>query len=201
VPVASRRAAPRLSLRLFVVAVSFTLGCFDVGGEPAGPPSGDSGANVDSMVSTDSATPTDSTTRDTGRPPGDTGVADTGVADTGVADTGVADTGPAASCPDVYGAFSITAMGIGCGDLDTGAAQRIDGDRMACVATFSSTGGLNGTGTVSATGALSGASLSLGTAAPTSCSGTWTAATSSWMLQCGAAGPSRCNVQLVRSGP
>ncbi len=170
-------------------------GCFEVGGDPAGPPT-DGGASADSGALRDSATPR----RDTS-PPMDGSASDGAPTDSSMADSGPADTSSTVNCPDVFGAFSVFATGIGCGDLDNSATQRIDGDRMACAATFSSAGALNGTATISGAGSLSGASLTLGTGGGESCTGMWAAATSTWTLSCGSAGPSRCNIQLVRSGP
>jgi len=190
-------------MALMLSCLLTATGCYDVDGEPAGPSGtgpADSAVGTDSGAVPDSATGADSGASDSGPGPADSGAGDGGATDSGATDLGAVDTGPAASCPDVYGAFSMMTAGIGCGDLNAGAPQRIDGDSTACLATFSSTGGINGTATVSADGSFSGASLSLGSAAATSCTGTWTAATSTMTVVCGS-GPSRCSVTLTRTGP
>ena len=65
-----------------------SVGCFEVGGDPAGPP----GAGP-----RDSGSAGDTELADTRPRP------DTSSGDTGIADTDVTDTGPAGSCPDVFG--------------------------------------------------------------------------------------------------
>ncbi len=198
-----RCCGPSGSVALLFTCLLTTAGCYDVDGEPAGPPGtgpADSAIGTDTGTASDSATGADSGASDSGPGPADTGAGDGGPTDSGASDSGTVDTGPGASCPDVYGAFSLTPAVMGCGDLSTSAPQRIDGDRMACLATFSSTGGIDGTATVSADGSFSGASLSLGSTAYTNCTGMWMAAISTMTVVCGS-GPSRCSVTLSRTGP
>jgi hypothetical protein len=117
---------------------------------------------------------------------------------------------PVAPCPDVRGAYSITAVdATGCGSsLNTGASQCIrQGQQTTCGITLQSmpSGGgnraINGDATLQSDGSFSGAALMEGPLNRTGCTGTWDAANSTMTVDCGGTGSSQaCVLALRRTG-
>jgi hypothetical protein len=114
---------------------------------------------------------------------------------------------PAAPCPDVHGAYAITAVdATGCGNsLSTSAPQCVR--QMTCHITLQSTvaGGanpaLNGNATLQNDGSFSGAAITEGTLSRTGCTGTWNAANSTMTVDCGLTGSTQaCVLALRRTG-
>lgn len=122
---------------------------------------------------------------------------------TSAIDLSSADAGP---CPDVFGAYTVSVSGQGCGDLNASAPQCIAGTGTACVAHFISapptgTGAVNGQAMLQMDGSFSGAALIFGTVQRSGCVGTWNAATSTLTADCGGMGSSQsCVVTLTRTG-
>jgi hypothetical protein len=119
-------------------------------------------------------------------------------------DLATAETG--GQCPKPVGTYSVSASGQGCGDLNANAPQCIGNVGMPCVAYFQSvppTGGagaINGQAMLQPDGSFTNASLIFGTIYRTGCTGTWDAATSMLIADCGGMGSSQsCVVTLLRT--
>jgi hypothetical protein len=117
--------------------------------------------------------------------------------------------GDGGGCADVLGAYAITkTVGMGCGDLAVAAPECLLGLAGAgCSGHFVSTpdggtGAINGGITLAPDGSFSGAALILGTVQRTGCTGTWDAATSTMVVNCGGMGGSQeCTITLTRTQP
>jgi hypothetical protein len=218
-----------LSLQMtgvFVLSFSFVAACG--GSSPTGTLSGGDGGADGSMNGGD-ATASDSS------PSPDTGVANDGPGNTQDSgntndgpssgqDSGNAGDGPAAMpdagdaasdapappCPDVHGAYAVTAVdATGCGNsVNLSAPQCVRQPAMSCGITFRSmvsgggNGAINGDATVQNDGSFMGAALMEGTSNRTGCTGTWNAANSTLTVDCGGTGSSQaCVLALRRTGP
>jgi hypothetical protein len=107
----------------------------------------------------------------------------------------------------VFGRYTmLMTTGAGCGNLNTGAPQCIQGTNQACFAHFVSvvpgggTGAVNGGAMLQMDGSFSGANLIFGTVQRSGCVGSWNQATSTMTANCGGTGSSQsCTVTMVRS--
>jgi hypothetical protein len=105
----------------------------------------------------------------------------------------------------VFGAFTVTTVGAGCGDLKASAPQCIKGTTAACALHFSSvvsggTGAVNGGSDLQSDGTFDGAAILFGTVQRTGCVGAWTEGTSTMAVTCGGTGSSQsCTAKLVRT--
>jgi hypothetical protein len=106
----------------------------------------------------------------------------------------------------VFGAFSVTTAGAGCGDLNASAPQCIKGTATACALHFVSvvsgggTGALNGGADLQKDGTFSGAAILFGTVQRSGCVGKWTSSTSTMEVTCGGVGSSQsCTATLTRT--
>jgi hypothetical protein len=122
----------------------------------------------------------------------------------GDSQAGDATGGDAGGCPDEHGAYSIMLSGQGCGDLSSSAPECVK--QTACALTFVSSSpggpgkGLNGTANLASDGSFMGAAITEGTAMRTGCTGVWTEATSTLIVDCGGMGSSQsCVATLTRT--
>ena len=111
--------------------------------------------------------------------------------------------GDGGSCPDISGSYSLAHAGDGCGDLaDATECVQVDN---ACGAQMKASGGGGARGveasvSLDADGSFSGASVKLGSADRSGCTGTWDASASTLTIDCGGTGSSQsCVVTLTRT--
>jgi len=165
---------PRIALTLVLALLA---GC-GVDGYPLGPPDG--GAPLVDGGSDGSVGP--------GMPDAGGGMPDAG--------GGMPDAGP--SCPDLTGVYAVSAPLMDPCAIDTTATVTITA--VGCDLTLTSSGGIGtaveGMVGVDAIGGFAGASLTLGTMSKSGCTGTWTDATSTLAIACGA-GPTGCSATLA----
>jgi hypothetical protein len=106
-------------------------------------------------------------------------------------------------CPDVRGTYQmVSAVGPGCGDLNTHALQCIQGS-SACsihfVSNTSGTGAVNGDANLTKSGSFTDASLRFGSTAHSGCMGSWNGP-DTLDVTCGVVGTSQsCIVAMTRS--
>ena len=117
---------------------------------------------------------------------------------------GATDTRRDAGCPDVFGSYKIAMNGT-CGDLNGQAPQAIRGTTEACSLHFTSVvdsgaAGVNGGASLNSDGKFSSATLYLGTAMRSPCSGSWDAQKVTMTVVCGSSG-NACTLELLRVGP
>jgi hypothetical protein len=173
----------------------------------------ESGTGADGTASgTDSSNAGDGTSKGQDSSAMDSSAVDSSATNDGLASPGdasdAASDAPAAPCPDVHGAYTITAVdATGCGNsFNVGARQCIrQGQSAACGIQFQSTGGstvaINGEATLKNDGSFSDAALTEGTLNRTGCTGTWDPGTSSLTVDCGGTGSSQaCVLSLQRTG-
>jgi hypothetical protein len=115
-------------------------------------------------------------------------------------------------CPNETGAYSMTQMGAGCGDLDTSPKECIKSTGVACEYSFVAEQGLaskavEGTVTVGPLGDFANGTITEGSGpARTGCVGVWKPGTSAqnpatMTIDCGGVGTSQsCRVILTRTG-
>lgn len=113
---------------------------------------------------------------------------------------GSAGAGGSDDCADVFGEYDILSAQGDCGDLDTDAAQGIEGSLAYCALHFVSDGGVNGGAEPVADGSFSGTQLYLGSAQRSPCSGTWSAQNEVMLITCGGKNDA-CIVMLERIDP
>jgi hypothetical protein len=109
------------------------------------------------------------------------------------------------ACPDELGAYTVTEMGAGCGDLAANAPQCIKAGNGPCQVQLVSQGttgsALNGTVNLDMSGNFANGAVQEGTAQRTGCTGTWNAVTSQLTVDCGGVGTSQsCIATLTRTG-
>ncbi len=103
-----------------------------------------------------------------------------------------------------YGALTIT--GDGCGNFNASAPECLVTTAVPCELRFSSAlvgggvGAVNDTASLQANGAFNDATLELGTATRSGCSGSWDPATSTLTVDCGGVGAGQsCQVAMTRA--
>ena len=122
---------------------------------------------------------------------------------------GAGGSGGAAGCPsDLSGAYTVTDVGLGCGDLATSAKQCVVLPQQVC--SFLLTSGdpngpqaVNGVVMLGPDGTFSDAALKFGTVQRTGCIGSWDAASKTLTATCGGTDPGStqyCSAKLVKSG-
>jgi hypothetical protein len=111
-------------------------------------------------------------------------------------------TGP---CPNELGAYTVTVAGLGCGDLVPTAPQCIQAGPTPCEVLLVSQGtageALNGDVDLDMNGNFTSGAVKEGSVQRTGCTGTWNAATSQLIVDCGGTGSSQsCIATLTRTG-
>jgi hypothetical protein len=123
---------------------------------------------------------------------GGSGGSETGEA--GSANAG-ASVGGAANCPDVFADYDIVETDGMCGDLDDQVTQSLEGTTANCFLHFVSEGALNSGADLDENGDFEGATLYVGSAQRSPCSGDYEPSDGSLVVTCGGAGDA-CTVTL-----
>jgi hypothetical protein len=211
----------RTTLGLMGVAAAAILGCgsgssglFGAGGTAgsgsgsgtasATGPSGSSGSGGNGTSSSGMTGTSSSGTTGTG---GSGGSSTTTASGTGGAPTTTSGTGGTPACPKETGAYTVTDVGQGCGDLDITASECIKETPNGCQVLLVSKAGVTGRavdGTVGldANGDFTGGMLKLGSTARTGCTGTWKPGPPrELVVDCGGMASSQsCTVTLTHVG-
>jgi hypothetical protein len=106
------------------------------------------------------------------------------------------------ACPIESGGYTIQLTGAGCGDTSTSVNECIQ--QSACTITLDFGGGsgkgLKGTTPIQSDGSFSNAAIEEGSSQRSGCTGTWTEATSTLVIDCGGVNTTQsCIATLVRT--